>query len=250
MPFYPHLHVADLLDPRLEPIRRLERRPVGGRSCPDQHSGGEHWPQPLLQRSARKRADNSVDLLSVADHDQQRDRLRAKPRGESWIRVDVDLHHLQVSRVTRGQVLEHGRDHPTRPAPRRPEIDHYGHGRGRLGRERGAVRVDDPRQSRLAPRAARDSAVDRADAIARVATRAADDRHAHQSRAPRRSGRLDLPSAASTAVWTHLRRDAKSMGQPVDRDHDHVIFDALEATRTDETQDSKGAAACPSSPAP
>ena len=48
---------------------RLERRPVRGRSSPDQHSGGEHRPQPLLQRSARKRADNSVDLLPVPDHD-------------------------------------------------------------------------------------------------------------------------------------------------------------------------------------
>jgi hypothetical protein len=48
----------------------------------------------------------------------------------------------------------------------------------------------------------------------------------------------------------HPRRDAKNMGQPVDRDHDHVILDALEVTRTDETQDSKRAAACPPSPAP
>ena len=129
--------------------------------------------------------------------------------------------------MTLGQVLEHGRDHPTRPAPRRPEIDHYGHGRGRLGRERGAVRVDDPRQSSFAPRAARDSAVDRDDAIAGVATRAADDRHDHQVRARRSSGRLDPPSSASTAVWTHPRRNAKNTGQPVDRDHDHVILDAL-----------------------
>src|ERR1035441_5760551 len=45
-------------------------------------SVGEHWPQPLLQRDARKRADNSVDLISVADHDEQRNRLRdaAEPR--------------------------------------------------------------------------------------------------------------------------------------------------------------------------
>ena len=240
---------ANLLDPRFEPIRAW-RAPVRGGSSPDQHSGCEHWVQPLLQRSARKRAYNSVDLLPVADHDQQRDRLRAKPRGECWIRVDVDLHYLQVSRVTLGQVLEHGRDHPTRPAPRRPEIDHYGHGRGRLGRERGAVRVDDPRQSGLAPRAARDSAVDRDDAIASVATRAADDRHDHQVRARRSSGRLDPPSSALTGVWTHPRRNAKNMGQPVDRDHEHVILDALDATRTNETQDSERAAACPSSPPP
>jgi hypothetical protein len=64
----PRNHVADLVDPRLEQLRAW-RRPVRGRSSPDQHSGGEHWPQPLLQRSTRKRADNSVDLLPVPDHD-------------------------------------------------------------------------------------------------------------------------------------------------------------------------------------
>jgi hypothetical protein len=35
----------------------------------DQQSGGEHWPQSLFQRSARKRANNSVDLSPVSDHD-------------------------------------------------------------------------------------------------------------------------------------------------------------------------------------
>jgi hypothetical protein len=43
------------------------------------NSGGEHRPQPLLQSGARHRADNSVDLFPVLDHDEQRDRLRAKP---------------------------------------------------------------------------------------------------------------------------------------------------------------------------
>ena len=52
------------------------------------------------------------------------------------------------------------------------------------------------------------------------------------------------------ATWTRPRRDAKNMRQPVDRDHDNVMLNALETTRTDETQDSKRAAARPSSPAP
>jgi len=164
-----------------------EETPGSRRPSPDQHSGGEQWPQPLLQRRARKRADNPVDLLPVPDHNEQRDRLRAKPRGESRIRVNVDLHDLQVPGVTFGEVLEHGRDHPTRPAPCRPEIHHHRHGRGRLGRERAGVRVDDPRQRGLAPRASRDSVGDRPDAIARITGRAADNRHHHQGR-PRRSG--------------------------------------------------------------
>jgi hypothetical protein len=100
------LHAQDLVDLRFEQLRACGDAPLAeGRAW---ISGGEQWPQPLLQRSARKRADDSVDLLTVPDHDEQRDRLRAKPRGESSIRVDVDLYDLEVPRVAPGQVLEHG----------------------------------------------------------------------------------------------------------------------------------------------
>ena len=153
-------------------------------------SVGEHWPQPLLQRDARKRADNSIDLLAVADHDEQRDRLRAKPGRESWIRVNIDLRDLEMPCVPFGKVFKHRRDHPTRPAPRRPEIHHHRHRRRRLGHKRIAVRVDDPRQRGLAPRASRDPPRDRANAIARVTGRAADGGHDHQSRTRRSRGRL------------------------------------------------------------
>lgn len=44
--------------------------------------GGEDWRESLFQRGARQGADDSVDLLSVAQDDEQRDRLRAEPRGE------------------------------------------------------------------------------------------------------------------------------------------------------------------------
>ena len=191
----------------------------------NQQSGGKHWPQSLLQRSARKRADNSVDLLPIPDHDEQRDRLRAKPGSEPWIRVDIDLHDLQVPHVTLGEIFKHGRDHPTRPAPRRPEIHHHRHGRGRLSRERGAVPVHDPRKIGLAPRASRHSQGDRGDPVARMAGRAADDRHDHQGRAGRSLGRLATPSSrlnarlaplpprregrASTGRWTPQRRRAR-----------------------------------------
>jgi hypothetical protein len=67
--FSPRSHVADLVDVRLEQLRAWERRRVRGSSSPDQNSGGEQWSQPLLQRSARKRAVNPVDLLPVPDHD-------------------------------------------------------------------------------------------------------------------------------------------------------------------------------------
>jgi hypothetical protein len=154
---------------------------------------GEHWPQPLLQSCARQRADNSVDLFPAPDHDEQRDRLRAKPGCESSVRVDVDLDDLEVPRVTFGEVFKHGRDHPTWPAPRRPEIHHHWNGRGRLGRERVGVRVDDPGQRGLASRASRDSLGYRADAIARVTGRTGNDRHDHQSRTGRCRSRLAPP---------------------------------------------------------
>ena len=56
----------------------------------------------------------------------------------------------------------------------------------------------------------------------------------------------------SVARWrsgAHPRRDAKDMGQAVDRDHQNVVLDALDAPRTDEAHDAKGAVACPPSPA-
>jgi hypothetical protein len=40
------------------------------------------------------------------------------------------------------------------------------------------------------------------------------------------------------------------MRQAVDRDHQNVVLDALDAPRADEAHDAKGAVACPSSPAP
>ena len=96
--------------------------------------------------------------------------------------------------MTLGQVLEHGGDHPTGPAPRRPEIDDYGHGRSRLSRERVGVRIDEPGQLGLALRASRDSPSDRTHAIASIARRASDDRHHHyQSKGPSSRSRLPSP---------------------------------------------------------
>ena len=71
----------------------------------------------------------------------------------------------------------------------------------------------------------------------------------HQVRARRSSGRLDPPSSASTAVWTHPRRDAKNTGQPVDRAHHYVSLDALGHAHERDTG-LRARPACPSSPAP
>ena len=74
-------HVANRVDvaatSHRQDLRSRRRNRAPGRATPRHCSArarrkksvGEHWPQPLLQSSARQRADNSVDLLPVPDHD-------------------------------------------------------------------------------------------------------------------------------------------------------------------------------------
>ena len=126
---------------KVEPGGRISRRAQAPTAAPER------------REAARRQLDRP---LSRPGSREQRDRLRSEPGRESWIRVDIDLHDLQMPSVTLGEVFKHGRDHPTRPAPRRPEIDHRWHGRGRLARERVVVGVDDPGERGLAPRASRD----------------------------------------------------------------------------------------------
>ena len=57
-------------------------------------------------------------------------------------------------------------------------------------------------------------------------------------------------SAARWRSRAHPRRDAKDMDQAVDRHHQNVVLDPLDAPRTDEAHDAQSAIACPSSPAP
>jgi hypothetical protein len=45
-------------------------------------SAGEHRCEALLERGTGKRTDDSVDLVPVVDHDQERDRLGAEARSE------------------------------------------------------------------------------------------------------------------------------------------------------------------------
>src|SRR5690349_18158676 len=90
-------------------------------------SAGENRPEPLLERRTRERTDDPVYLAPVADHDEERDRLRAEARRESGVGVDVDLDDLQPSGVPADEILEHGRDHSARSTPRRPEVNNHGH---------------------------------------------------------------------------------------------------------------------------
>ena len=61
--------------------------------------------------------------------------------------VDVHLHELHPAAETGGDVLERGRDHATRSAPRSPQVDHHRERRAldHVG-EVGVARVGEPRQ--------------------------------------------------------------------------------------------------------
>ena len=108
------------------------RRPRAGASD-HMPSEGEHGCESLLERGSRQGADDSVDLLCVADDDEQRDRLCAESCGELRIGVDVDLHDLEVPSVLFGEVVRApGRSSgtvrtrpprsPPRPGPRRSSL--------------------------------------------------------------------------------------------------------------------------------
>ena len=119
-------------------------------------SAGEPRCEPLLERRTRKRTDDPVDLVPVADYDQERDRLGADARSEPGVGVDVDLDDLHPSGVLAGerpraQVRSSGTVRTTLP-----EVNDDGHRGARFAGERLGVGVDQPGKLRLASRAARE----------------------------------------------------------------------------------------------
>ena len=73
------------------------------------------------------------------------------------------------------------------------------------------------------------------------------------SRSVRSTGRrlvLDGNSRLVSPVGTHPLRNAKDIGQPVDRDNEHVLLDSLDAPSANEAHDAERPVACPPSPAP
>jgi hypothetical protein len=67
---------------------------------------------------------------------------------------------------------------------------------------------------------------------------------------PSESSSVVLSSGTGPGVGPPPGRSAEEMGQPVDRDHQYVVLDALHATHPDEAQHGDRAVARPSSPAP
>src|SRR4051812_2767013 len=120
-------------------------------------------------------ADATVDLGAVAQQDQQRDALDVVASGDVGRLVGVQLDHLQAPGQLDREPLHRRRDHPARPAPRRPEVEQDRDRGPHLLVERGGRRFDHPRQRVVAVPAARDALGARRDAVLAAAVRAADD---------------------------------------------------------------------------
>src|SRR5207237_249618 len=70
-------------------------------------------------------ADESLRLPAVLEQDHRRDRADAEASSGNRIGVDVELGDLDFLALLVRDLLEDRRDHPTGPAPRRPEVDEH-----------------------------------------------------------------------------------------------------------------------------
>jgi hypothetical protein len=144
-------------------------------------------PRPGQQPLGWHGPDLTGNLSSTAQQKKGGDALGLEAGGHPRGLVDVDFDGLELPGQLPGYPLNRGRDHPARPAPRRPEVHQYGHSSCvcHLG-EVGVARGHQPRQRSLALATARDPGRGRRYAVALSAARAANDavvEHAQQ-RAP------------------------------------------------------------------
>ena len=108
-----------------------------------------------MQPRSRDGTDEAVDLVAAAQQQQQRDALRAEARGDLGSSVDVEFDDLEAPGVIVRGLVDKRREHATRSAPGRPEVDQHGQRGVDRAVERGCVRVDDPGQRRVAEATAR-----------------------------------------------------------------------------------------------
>jgi hypothetical protein len=78
----------------------------------------------LLDHRLRHRPDCGGLRLAVLEQDQGRDRHHPVALGDRGLLVDVQLDDLEVAAL-RGDLVEHGRDRVTGPAPLGPEVDQH-----------------------------------------------------------------------------------------------------------------------------
>src|SRR5215213_1927327 len=77
----------------------------------------------VLDLSFRHGAGDAALFHPIAEENQQRDPLHAEGSGGARVLIDVQLAEADI-RALVGQLFDDRPDHPARPAPRRPEIDH------------------------------------------------------------------------------------------------------------------------------
>src|SRR5438874_5726409 len=70
----------------------------------------------------RHGAEDASLLHAVLEKDEQRNSVNAETYGALRILVDIQLRHPHVASLRR-ELFQHRRDHATRSAPRRPEVD-------------------------------------------------------------------------------------------------------------------------------
>ena len=138
--------------------------------------------EPRAQTWPRDRADEPVDLVAIAQQQQQRDALGAEARGDLGSGVDVELDDLDVTGVVARHLLDEWREHAARAAPRGPEVHQDRQRRIDRDVEGGRIGVDDPGQSRVAEAAARNAVPTWRHAVAFAAIRAGDCRCAGHGR--------------------------------------------------------------------
>src|ERR1051326_8730252 len=71
----------------------------------------------------RYRANDLIDHLSALEEQQRRNRPHVEPRTGLDVRVDVQFCHFHLPRILGRELIQNWRDHPTRTAPGRPEVD-------------------------------------------------------------------------------------------------------------------------------
>ena len=70
------------------------------------------------------RAARARDFAAVREHGERGDGPYPEAVAQLADRIGIDLHDQHAASLARGHFLQFGRDHPARPAPRGPEIDH------------------------------------------------------------------------------------------------------------------------------
>src|SRR6266850_956265 len=145
-------------------------------------SSGDRPLEPARDLGLGLHVHDTVDLAAAPQHEQRGNAARVEARGGGRVLVDVELADLHAAGELSGQLLDHRREHPAGPAPRRPQVEQHGQRRGfGLAGEVGVGDDDGRRVERQGPLAAPAHGMlagadgRRRHAVGRAARRAADE---------------------------------------------------------------------------